>query len=170
VALVEAVLGYLWLVSALNKLLNAQFRPGLAHVLQGQLKDNPNRWWVAVVRWLVLPHAALWAAVVQIAELLVALGYFAAVVLWLNGQFPGTRWARRLNGAIILALLGGALLTANYYLMAGNTVPGLNPGAPYKEGLSIDGLATLLALALVAVHLLALRSRPLGATGVRLRG
>src|SRR5581483_8475455 len=76
-ALVEAVLGYLWLVSALNKLLNAQFRPGLAHVLQGQFKGNPNQWWVALTRGLVLPHAQIWAAVVQAAELLVALGYFA---------------------------------------------------------------------------------------------
>lgn len=159
VALVEAVLGYLWLVSGLNKLLNPRFRPGLAQVLHGQLKGNPNHWWVALVKGLVLPHAQFWAAVVQAGELLVALSYAAGVVLWLSGQFPHSLWTRRVNGVVVLALLGGALLTANYYLMAGNTVPGLNPGAPYQEGLSIDGLATLLALALVAVHLLALRAR-----------
>lgn len=160
-ALVEAVLGYLWLVSALNKLLSAQFRPGLAHTLQGQFKDNPNQWWVALVKALVLPHAQVWAALVQIGELLVALGYFAGAVLWLSGWFPRERWARRLNWAVVLALLGGAALTANYYLMAGNTVPWLEPSMPYKEGLSIDGVATLLALALVVVHLLALRAHRL---------
>lgn len=159
-ALVEAVLGYLWLVSALNKLLNAHFRPGLAQALQGMFKDNPNHWWVALVKALVLPQAQVWAALVQIGELLVALGYFTGVVLWLSGWFPRERWARRLNGAVVLALLGGAVMTANYYLMAGNTVPGLEPNMPYKEGLSIDGVATLLALALLVVHLLALRARP----------
>lgn len=159
-ALVEAVLGYLWLVSALNKLLNTQFRPGLAHVLQGQFKGNPNRWWVALTRGLVLPHAQIWAAVVQAAELLVALGYFAGVVLWMSGQFPRTHWARGVNWGVVLALSGGALLTANYYLMSGDTVPGLEPSKAFQEGLSIDALATLLALALVAVHLLALRVRP----------
>jgi hypothetical protein len=51
-----------------------------------------------------------------------------------------------------VALLGGALLTANYYLMGGNTVPGLDPGKAFQEGIDIDGLATLLALALVAAH------------------
>lgn len=159
-ALIEAVLGYLWLVSALNKLLNARFRPGLAHVLQGQLTNNPNSWWVALMRELVLPHAQFWAALVQIGELLVALGYVAGVALWLSGRFPYARWARRLNWVVLLTLLGGALLTANYYLMAGDTVPGLAPSKAFQEGLSIDAVATLLALALIAVHLLALRAHP----------
>ena len=159
-ALVEGVIGYLWLVSALNKWLNPQFRPALARMLVGQFKGNPNHWWVAFTRWLVLPHAPVWAALVQIGELLVALGYFAGVALWASGRFPRARWARRLNWGVLLALLGGALLTANYYLMSGDTVPGLEPGKAFQEGLSIDGLATLLALALLAVHLLALRARP----------
>ena len=158
--LVEGVIGYLWLVSALNKWLNPQFRPGLAHTLQGQLKDNPNHWWIAFMRWLVLPHAPVWAALIQVGELLVAVGYFGGVALWLSGQLPRARWARRLNGGVLLALLGGALMTTNYYLMAGNTVPGVNPGKAFQEGISIDGLATLLALALLVVHLLALRARP----------
>lgn len=165
-ALIEAVLGYLWLVSSLNKLLNARFRPGLVHVLQGQLKNNPNSWWVALMRELVLPHAQFWAALVQIGELLVALGYCAGVGLWLSRGFPHARWARRLNWVVLLTLLGGALLTANYYLMAGDTVPGLAPGKAFQEGLSIDAVATLLALALIVEHLLAARARSRGRGGV----
>lgn len=168
VALVEAVLGYLWLVSALNKLLNAQFRPGLAHVLHGQLKGNPNQWWVGLVSTLVLPHAAFWAAVVEVGELLVALGYGLGVVLWLSGRFPRTRWSRHVNGLVLLALLSSALLSVNYYLLSGDTVPGLAPSKPFQEGLSIDGLAALLAIVLVVVHLLALRASPV-APGGRLR-
>ena len=165
---VETMIGYAWLLSALNKWLNPGFRPGLAHMLQGQLKDNPNHWWVAFMRWLVLPHAPIWAALIQIGELLVALGYGAGVLLWLSGRFPQARWARRLNWGVLLALLGGALMTTNYYLMDGNTVPFLSPSTPYKEGLSIDGTLTLVAVVLLAVHLIAVRARPDGsATGRR---
>ena len=39
-ALIEVVLGYLWLLSALNKLLNPKFRSALARVLQGQFSDQ----------------------------------------------------------------------------------------------------------------------------------
>ena len=157
-ALVEAVIGYEWLVSALNKLLNPGFRPGLAHTLRIALKDNPNRWWSALVTQLILPQAPAWATVIEIGELLIALGYCAGVVLWLSGRFPHARWTRGVNGVVLVALLGGALLTANYYLMAGETVPGVHPALAFQEGLSVDGLVTLLALALVTVHLLALRA------------
>ena len=166
-ALVEGVIGYVWLLSALNKWLNPHFRPSLAHMLQGQVQDNPNHWWVAFIRWLVLPHAPFWAALIQVGELLVALGYFGGVALWLSGWFPHAPWARRANWGVLLALLGGALMTANYYLMNGETVPGLNPSGAYAEGLSIDGLVTLLALALFAVHLLALRARSARDSGRR---
>ncbi len=47
------------------------------------------------------------------------------------------------------ALLGGALMTANYYVMSGNALPDLNQGAPFNEGLNLDGLLTLVAMALL---------------------
>lgn len=60
---------------------------------------------------------------------------------------------------MIGALLGSVLMTANYYLLAGNTWPGLNAANPFNEGLSIDGLLTLIALALLAVHFSVWRTR-----------
>jgi hypothetical protein len=56
------------------------------------------------------------------------------------------------NLGVLGALLGSALMTANYYVMAGETLPGLDPGNPFNEGLSIDGLLTLIALGLLLVH------------------
>jgi hypothetical protein len=44
--------------------------------------------------------------------------------------------------------------------MGGDTVPGVEPSKAFNEGISVDGLATLLALALIVAHLLALRTRP----------
>lgn len=161
-ALVEALIGYDWLLSALNKLLSPAFRSGLAGQLTMSMHGNPNAWWVALMRRLVLPHAPLFAVLVEVGELLVALGLFAGAALWASGQFPGRlpgrRWARWLNAGALLALAGGALMTANYYVMSGATLPWLDPGNPFNEGLSIDGLLTLIALGLLAIHLAPLRA------------
>lgn len=152
VALVEALIGYEWLLSALNKMLSPTFRSGLTAQMMMALHGNPNTWWVALTKRLVLPHAQLCAVLVEVGELLVALGFFAGAALWASGQFPTRRWTRRLNLGVLAALLGGALMTANYYLMAGDTLPGLNPGNPFNEGLSIDGLLTLVAVGLFVIH------------------
>jgi len=67
--------------------------------------------------------------------------------------------ARRLNLGVLGALVGGASMTANYYLMSGATVPGLDPVNAFNEGLSIDGLLTLVAVSLCIIHVLPLQSR-----------
>jgi thiosulfate dehydrogenase [quinone] large subunit len=151
-ALVEALIGYEWLLSALNKMLSPAFRSGLAGQLKMAMAGNPNGWWVALTKAMVLPHAQLWAVLAEVGELLVALGFFAGAALWASGRFPAQRWARRVNLVVIGALLGSAVMTANYYLMAGATLPGLDPSNPFNEGLSIDGLLTLIALGLLLVH------------------
>lgn len=78
----------------------------------------------------------------------------AGAALWASGQFPAHRWTRRLNLGVLGALLGGAGMTANYYMMSGATLPGLNPANAFNEGLSIDGLLTLVAVGLGVIHVL----------------
>jgi thiosulfate dehydrogenase [quinone] large subunit len=151
-ALVEALIGYEWLLSALNKMLSPTFRAGLAGQLKMAMAGNPNTWWVALAKAVVLPHAQLFAVLAEVGELLVALGFFAGAALWASGRFPLRRWARRVNMVVIGALLGSALMTANYFLMAGQTLPGLDLSNPFNEGLSIDGLLTLIAVGLLLVH------------------
>ena len=67
------------------------------------------------------------------------------------------RLARAAELGAIAGLAGATLMTANYYLMAGKTLPWLNTGAPFDEGLSLDGLLTLITAGLLAAHLAALR-------------
>ena len=159
VALVEALIGYTWLLSALDKILDPGFRAGLAAQLMMAMRGNPNTWWVALANRLILPHAQLCAVLVEGGELLVALGFFTGAALWASGQFPARRWARRLNLGVLGALVGGAGMTANYYVMSGATLPGLNPADAFNEGLSIDGLLTLVAVGLCVIHLLPLVAR-----------
>jgi uncharacterized membrane protein YphA (DoxX/SURF4 family) len=154
-ALVEAVIGYEWLVSGLNKVFNATFVSGLAHQLQMNMQGNPNGWYVSLANRLLIPHAQLCAVLAEVGELLVGLGMFAGATLWLSGRFPLARWTRRLNLGVITALVGGVLMSANYAVMTGNSLPGFNPSNAYNEGVSIDALLTIMGLGLLAIHALA---------------
>lgn len=154
---------YEWLLSGLDKLFSATFRSGLAANLKGATHDNPNQWYAHIITSAVLPHAAAFAIVVEAGELLVTGGLVAGAILWLTGHRLPARWASLLHLAVIAALLGSAVMTANYYLMAGNTWPWLKTADPFNEALDIDGLLTLIALALLAVQLVAWRSRRVSA-------
>jgi thiosulfate dehydrogenase [quinone] large subunit len=163
---VEAAIGYEWLLSGLNKVLSADFSSGLAHQLQTNLQGNPNRWYASLTNSLVMPHARLFAALAQVGELLVAAGFVAGAALWVGGRLAASRWARLLHLGVVVALVGGILLSANYAVMSGDTLPGINAANPFNEGLSIDSLLTIIGLGLVVVHVLALRQPATAVTAV----
>jgi thiosulfate dehydrogenase [quinone] large subunit len=158
-ALVEAAIGYEWLVSGLNKLLSPDFGSGLAHQLQTSLQGNPNQWYASIANMLVLPHARLFAVLIEVGEVLVALGLFAGAAFWLSGRFSTSSWARWLNLGAIFALVGGTLMSVNYAVMAGDTLPGIDPAKAFNEGLSIDSLLAIIGLGLLIIHAVAARIR-----------
>lgn len=158
-ASVFVLFGYEWLLSGLDKVFSAGFRAGLAGELRDAMDGNPNHWYVRFLAGTVVPHARLFATVAEWGELLVALGLFLGAAAWAGGDRIPRRWARRFQLAACGALLASAFMAANYYLMSGARFPWLNTGAPFDEGLSIDGLMTLIALALLTVQLLAIRPR-----------
>ena len=92
-----------------------------------------------------------------LGELLVGVGMFAGAALWLSGRLTASRWARPLHLAVIAALLGGILMSLNYALMGGDTLPWINPANPFNEGISIDSLLALIGIGLVAAHAVAAR-------------
>ena len=156
-ALAEAAIGYEWLLSGLNKVLSGDFSSGLVRNLQDSLQGNPNTWYAGLTRALVVPHPGLFAGLVEAGELLVGVGMFAGAAIWLSGRLAASRWARPLNLAVIVALLGGILMSLNYALMGGDTLPWINAGNPFNEGISIDSLLTLIGIGLVAAHAAAAR-------------
>ncbi|MBO0779462.1 MAG: hypothetical protein J2P37_11605 [Ktedonobacteraceae bacterium] len=153
IATVEAIMGYEWLLSALNKLLNARYVADFPRMLQQMASpENPNGWWDTFIHQQVLPSAPRWAILVEIGELGVALGFFAGALLWASGRFPDEGWTRWLNISIIVAIAAGVLMTVNYYLMAGHTLPWLNLADPFDEGLSLDGVLTGIGVGLFVLH------------------
>ncbi len=89
VAMIEAILGYEWLLSALNKLSSQDYVRDFSPMLQQViLPGNPNDWWVSFMQRVVVPEAPQWARLVERSEFLVALGCFVGAVLWVSGCFP----------------------------------------------------------------------------------
>jgi hypothetical protein len=154
-AAVEASIGFEWLLSGLNKVFSSGFSSGLAKELQTNLQGNPNSWYVALANSVLIPHARLFALLAEGGEIVVGLGLFVGAALWVSGRLQAGRWARRLNLGVMLALVGGLLMSANYAAMAGDTLPGINAANPFNEGLSIDSLLTIMGLGLLLVHVVA---------------
>jgi hypothetical protein len=154
--MIEAILGYEWLLSALNKLMSQDYVRGFSPMLQQMaLPGNPHSWWVSFIRHVVLPASPQWARLVEVGEWGVALGCFSGAVLWASGRFPYASWTRWLNLAVLLALAGGVFLTLNYGWMMGAGFPWINPTDPYDEGVSLDNILTAIGAGLFLLHLLA---------------
>jgi uncharacterized membrane protein YphA (DoxX/SURF4 family) len=154
IALIELILGYEWLLSALNKLTNQDYVRDFAPMLQQMaLPGNPHRWWASFIQHVVLPAAPQWARLIEVGELGVALGCVSGALLWASGQFPRALWSRWLNIGVLCALAAGVLMTLNYAWMAGTTFPWIHPTDPFDEGLSLDSIMTGIGLSLFLLHL-----------------
>jgi hypothetical protein len=99
---------------------------------------------------------------VEAGELLVAGGMFVGAALWVSGRVAASRLSRFLNLAVIMAVLGSILMSANYAVMGGDMLPGINAANPFNESISIDSLLTIIGLGLLAVHVVALRAASQG--------
>lgn len=156
-AAVYLLVAYEWLISGVNKLLNADFASGLGKELEDGLADNPNHWYVHLVRRFVLPHASAMALLVQWAELAVGLGLALGAVRLVAGARLRPNVAHLFDAALLGALLGSAVMALNYWFMAGNTLPWVNAAHAFDEGISLDGLLALGSFSLLALQVRALR-------------
>lgn len=157
-ASVYLLLAYEWLISGFNKLMSADFQSGLGKQIQDATASNPNHWYARFLTQVALPHTVVMAFLVQWGEIAVGLGLVLGAVRWLARYRFGANLVRWLDAALIAALMGGAFMTLNYWLMSGNTLPWLNAGDPFNEGIDIDGLLTLVSIALVCTQIRAMRT------------
>jgi len=156
-SVVQAILGYEWVISGLNKLLAPRFDAHLAALLQHSTQGNPYHWYTAFLQRVVLPHHALVAPLDQWGETAIGVVLLLSAVLWLVR--PRDRLTVRVAGVAALALFGAALLNVNYFLQGGAPLPWINPGNAYNPGVDIDALLPLIALALVAANVRVVRRR-----------
>lgn len=149
---------YEWFLSGMNKLTSGDFRSGLSGQVADAVSGNPNHWYASLLNSVVVPHGAFFAVLTELGEIAVSLGLICGAVRWLADGRLSAAWRRRLDLATIGALAGSAFMTANYYLMSGFGIPWLHASDAFSEGLDIDGLLTIVALALLAMQVYVVRA------------
>lgn len=168
--LVQLVLAYEWLLSGVNKLLNQNFTVQLASTLHQNISGNPYGWYVSLLRGVVLPHANVFGVLTELGELSIGVTLLASAVLWM--RFPAGRPTMYAGIAACAALAGATFMPLNYFLMSGDPIPWINPANAFNEGVSIDVLMSLLAVALLVANLNALKTAAgrLSGAGARAQG
>lgn len=160
-AALQGVIAWEWLVSGANKLLSGTFPQGLADTLSENIKNNPNGWYVALLRSAVLPHSVGFGYAIEFTEILIGITLFIGVALLLGpvrhrGE-PQYRLARAELSFVVLAALACIFLCVNFHFFVGDGIfPGLDTARAFDEGVSLDTLMPPLSLLIlyVNIHLL----------------
>lgn len=148
---VQGLVGVEWLVSGANKVFSGTFAQGLAAELGADLKDNPNLWYGALLRGVVMPHSLAFGFLIEWTELAIGIALLSGLVLLLARSRPAGTGQSRLEAGELAAVVGaalvGAFLCVNFhFLMGDGLVPSFNPGHPFDEGIDLDTLLPPLSL------------------------
>jgi hypothetical protein len=150
--LVQIVIGYAWLASAIDKLRSATFLPGLPEELAEMSEETKYGWYRRFLEDVAIPNAELFGRLVTWGELLVGISLMAlAAFLVLRGS--DGRWALSASAIGAAALLVGVFMNVNFHLAEGY----YHPFAGYGDGLDgsvdLDSLMPLTQLVLLAFNL-----------------
>jgi hypothetical protein len=161
-AALQGILGWEWLVSGVNKVASGSFPNGLAATLSDGVKSNPNGWYVAFLRAVVLPHSVAFGYIIEVVEVLAGLALLAGAVTLLGGLHrqgePRYRLAVTQVAAAAIAALACMILCVNFHFFMGDGVlPGVSASYAFNEGVDLDTLMPPLALVVLVFNLYALR-------------
>jgi uncharacterized membrane protein YphA (DoxX/SURF4 family) len=147
--LVQAVVGYEWLVSGLTKAFHGDFPHGLAAQLRGM--GGGAAWYRAFLNAVALPHAVLFGYAIEIGEIAAGVVLLAAVL-----PLP-MRLRPHIRAAAVAALVAGVVLVANFALAHGSTFGLSLASDSFDEGVDLDTLLIGLQLALLVFALARVR-------------
>lgn len=142
IAVVEAAMALEFGLYSLSKLTNP-LTGGSGSGQQIPLSSNPIQWYI------VNAHT------IELLQLGMAVALMAGALLWVSAGFSAhLGWL--VNPIVMLALVGATIFTGNYYLVARDTLSGLNPGDPVDGGVALGILVIPVFLGLLVAHALAL--------------
>jgi hypothetical protein len=152
IMLVQIVIGYAWLASAIDKLRSSAFLSGLPDELAEMSEETKYGWYRRFLEDVAIPNSDLFGRLVTWGELLVGISLIAlAAFLILCGT--ADRWTLPVSAVAAAALLGGILMNGNFHLAEGF----YHPFVGYSDGLEgsvdLDSLMPLVQLVLLAVNL-----------------
>lgn len=148
---IQAFIGYEWLMSGLTKVVRGGFPGGLADELR-EKSDGAAGWYTSFLDGTVIPNSEVFGWSIIIGEILIGATLIAAAALWLWGwerlSDPG-RMA--VLAATALAALGAIVMNINFHLANGSAHPWLLPADGFDEGVDLDSLLPLLQVVLLVV-------------------
>ena len=148
---IQAFIGYEWVMSGLTKAVRGGFPSGLADELS-EKSEGAAGWYASFLDGTVIPNASVFGWSIMLGEILIGAVLIIAAGLWL------WRWDRLSSGsrsavlaATALAALGAIFMNLNFHLANGSAHPWLIPDDGFDEGLDLDSLMPLLQVVLLMV-------------------
>src|SRR5579864_8853890 len=83
-AAIQAIIGWEWLMSGGNKLLSGTFHQRRADVLNTNMKDNPNAWYVAFLKQTILPHSISYGYFIEWTEVTIGITLLSGALVLLG--------------------------------------------------------------------------------------
>ncbi len=157
-AAIQAIIGWEWLMSGGNKLLSGTFPQGLADVLNTNMKDNPNAWYVAFLKQTILPHSISYGYFIEWTEVTIGIILLSGALVLLGkprmaGE-PQHRLAVAYNFAVAIAAAVTICMTVNFhFFMGGWVIPTFDPTAAYGEGIDLDALLPPFSLVIIVADI-----------------
>ena len=149
---IQALIGYVWLMSGLVKVVRGGFPSGMAEELR-EKSEGISGWYKSFLDGTVIPNAEVFGYLIVAGELIVGVALIAAAAVWLF------RWDRLpyrgrviVLGATALAAFGAIFLNLNFHLANGSAHPWLIPEDGFDEGVDLDSLMPLIQLTLLAFN------------------
>src|SRR5262249_19768463 len=145
-----------------NKLLSGTFPQGLANVLNTNMKDNPNAWYVAFLQQNVLSHSALYGYFIEWTEVTIGIILLSgALVLLCKPRIavsPHTRLVVAYPVAVAFAAAVAICMTVNFHFFMGRwVIPTFDPTAANGEGIDLDALLPPFSLVIIVANIALVR-------------
>lgn len=137
----QAVFGYEWLMSGLDKILSGQFVSGLHANMQSMIPTLSSPLYADFLRRYCLAHCVFLGYTIEYGELFLGISFFTLAFFVLKS--PSVLMTRIGMAVSLLA----AVFNFNFFFYQ-NGHAFLNPGDPFDEGLPIDFVMALLQVAL----------------------
>src|SRR5215472_12891696 len=80
-AVIQAIIGWEWLMSGGNKLLSGTFPQGLADTISRMLTNNPDGWYVSFLQNAILPHSLFYGYLIEWTEVIIGLILLGGAVI-----------------------------------------------------------------------------------------
>ena len=152
IMLVQMVVGYAWLASAVDKVRSSTFLPGLPQELEEMSEETKYGWYRRFLEDGVIPNAELFGRLVTWGELLVGISLIALAALLILRGTAG-RWALPASGIGAAALLAAIFMNGNFHLAEGYFHPFIGYSDGLEGSVDLDSLMPLVQLVLLGVNL-----------------